>query len=107
MKKIKSIKRKLLALILTVVMGGFLVVAEDLEIAYTILSIISGNTTYIGRAVTTKYSEATPSTNSPVWAITKIVEDGSGNLVSVTHAYSDDGKLYGNAFSNYVGATYK
>lgn len=78
--------------------------------AYTVVSETVGTTQYVGSARTTEYSTATPSTNAAVWAIVRIVEDSSGNLLEVKNAYGDGegiNSLYSTAWTNRVNATYK
>ncbi len=94
---------------LAVLIAGIAIAAGHGE-AYTYVGETVGTTNYLGVTRTTENTSGTPSTNDAVWKIIKTVEDGSGNVLTIKHAYgSGDGDqaLYTTAWTNRVNATYK
>ena len=78
--------------------------------ATTYIGETSGTTNYLGMARTTENTTATPSTNAAVWKIIRTIEDASGNILSIKHAYGSgtgENSLWSTAWTNRVSATYK
>ena len=100
-------KKVIIALAL---IAGVAVAATKFGEAYSYIGETSGTTNYLGMARTTENSTGTPSTNAAVWKIIRTIEDGSGNILSIKHAYGSgegDNSLYTTAWTNRAAATYK
>ena len=75
----------------------------------TVVATNGVTTVYVGSAITTA-SKAAPSTTNPVWRITKIVSDASGNVISWGSAYTTaagDLSLKSAVWDDRYTATYK
>jgi|SRR6056297_814173 len=100
-------------MIILALLAGVCLAQRPIGRAFTRISEINGTssaTNYYGKARTTEYSDATPSTNDAVWAITRVVLDASGNAIEVKNAYGSgegDNSLFTTAWTNRVNATYK
>ena len=100
----KKSKFKLIAALLLA--GALLGFAQNINDAVTVLVETIGETTYIGKAQSTRNGGA-PSTSNAVWKITRITDDGTDT--TVTHAYNSNfvSQVDHNVWTNRAAATYK
>jgi len=102
--------KKLIIGIMLSLICAFIVIAQNIGKAYSYIGETVGTTNYLGMTRTTENTAGTPSTNAAVWKIIRTIEDASGNIVSIKHAYGSgagDNSLWTTAWTNRAAATYK
>jgi hypothetical protein len=101
--------KKIIGLIIIAVATGLY--AQQIEEPYVIKEWIgtlgtTAVTQYIGEARTTEYTTNVPSTNSPLWKITKYTYATNGLPLTTSVARTSDGKVGYSIWTNRVNATY-